>query len=269
MRRILLSLACLCVAFAVSNAHGKVGADDAFVIWSFNEGSGDTTKDLSDNKNDGKLTAGPKWVDGKFEKGVELAAKANVQSPTSTGVSKTFMSECLWVKFKDFGTENQFGYINATGQASTRFFYFSTWCAAGPPHNCIHLGTVDLKGGWGRGIVTPATFDADKWYYVCGVVDAANGKISAYVDGVEKISQDFDKGDSPGSPNQIWVGSSPEGYTSLNGAADDVGFFNVALTTDDMKTLMSKGLAGALLGGATAVDPTDKVATTWASVKRR
>ena len=133
----------------------------------------------------------------------------------------------------------------------------------------IAIGTLDLKGAWGRGIVTPAVFEANKWYYVCGVVDNAAGKVQAYVDSVQKLSQDFPVGDSPGTPSAIWVGNSPENYQAIKGVVDDVGFFNVALTAADMSTLMTKGLSGALLGGATAVDPQSKVATTWALVKSR
>lgn len=269
MRKSVIAMFGAVALSATLTANAAVSAKDAVAIFLLDEGAGTAAADSSANANSGAIKGDAKWVDGKFGKGLQLGASMSVSTTTAKGVSAKATSECLWVKFAGFDTEAQFGYINATGQASTRFFYFSTWCAAGPPHNCVHLGTLDLKGGWGRGIVTPTVFDANKWYYVCGVVDAENGKISAYVDGVQKLSQDFDKGDAPGAPNQIWVGSSPEGYTALNGVADDVGFFNVALTTDDMNALMSKGIAGALLGGATAVDAEAKLATTWALVKSR
>lgn len=262
MRRFILGVTCVCVALTVTNAYARVGPADAYVIWSFNEGAGDTTKDLSDNKNDGTLTAGPKWVDGKFGKGVELAAKANVQAGTANGVSATFISECVWVKFKDFGTENQFGYINATGGASTRFFYFSTWCAAGPPHDCVHMGTLDLGGAWGRGLVTQTLFKKDVWYFVCGVIDNKTGAYKVYLDGKEVFAQNFGPGDSPGKPNAIWVGSSPENYQAINGVIDDAAFFKVALTADDVSALSKDSIAAGL-----AVEARGKLTTTWSRLK--
>ena len=41
-------------------------------IWKFDEGKGNTTKDVSENGNAGTLTNKPKWVDGKFGKALEL-----------------------------------------------------------------------------------------------------------------------------------------------------------------------------------------------------
>jgi len=254
---------------AAMAARAAVSAKDAVALWLLDEGAGTSVTDKSPNGNNASIKGNAKWVDGKFGKALELGEGMSISSSTAKGVSGTTISECLWVKFNAFDTEAQFGYINATGQASTRFFYFSTWCAAGPPHNCVHLGTLDLAGKWGRGIVTPTVFETNKWYYVCGVIDNTSGKVQAYVDGALKLSQDFPAGATPGTPNAIWAGSSPENYQVAKGVFDEIAIFNVALTTGDMTTLMSQGLTNALLGGATAVDPAAKLATTWADVKRR
>jgi hypothetical protein len=45
-------------------------------IWLFNEGKGDVAKDIAGNANDGALKTGPKWVDGKFGKGLEFDGKS-------------------------------------------------------------------------------------------------------------------------------------------------------------------------------------------------
>jgi hypothetical protein len=269
MRKFVIALLGFVAVTATVTARAAVSAKDAIALYLLDEGAGTAVADKSANANNAAIKGDAKWVDGKFGKGLQLGEGINFSSATAKGVNGKTISECLWVMFTAFNTEAQFGYINATGQASTRFFYFSTWCAAGPPHNCVHLGTLDLAGKWGRGIVTPPVFDANKWYYVCGVVDNGAGKVQAYVDGAQKLSQDFPAGDTPGTPTALWVGSSPENYQVANAVFDDVGFFNVALTADDMQMLMTKGLTGALLGGATAVDPQAKLATTWASVKSR
>ena len=40
-------------------------------MWLFDEGRGNTVEDSSGTGNDGKLEGGAKWVDGKFDKGVQ------------------------------------------------------------------------------------------------------------------------------------------------------------------------------------------------------
>jgi hypothetical protein len=262
--RLTLSIS-LIVLMLTGHSDAKLTPKDAVAVWLLDEGAGDTVKDISENANDGKITGKPKWVDGKFGKGLEVDQLDKIGSATAKGVSKSFLAECLWVKFNDFATESQFGYITSAGTASTRYFYFSSWCAAGPPHDCIHLGTLDLGGAWGRGIVTNKIFDKNKWYFVCGVIDNKEGTIRAYVDGVLKHDQAFAKGDTPGTPGQIWLGGTPENYQWIKGTVDEVAFFNVAVTPDDMKSMMKDGVGRTV--GILAVDPAGKIATTWGSIK--
>ena len=48
----------------------------------------------------------------------------------------------------------------------------------------------------------------------------------------------------------------------MNGLVDDVGVFNVALGDEDVMDIMNNGLQGVV-----AVEPSGKLATTWATVK--
>ena len=61
----------------------------------------------------------------------------------------------------------------------------------------------------------------------------------------------------------LWFGASefwdPRFF---DGLMDDAALFNVALSEDDIKTLMEKGLAPEL-----GVSRTGKLATTWAQLK--
>ena len=132
-RAVTLTLVCisLIVLMMVERSHAALTPKDTVAVWLLDENGGDTVKDISENDNDGKITGNAKWVDGKFGKGLEVDQQQKIGTATAKGVSKTFISECLWIKFNDFTTENQFGYINGAGTASPRYFYFSTWCAAG------------------------------------------------------------------------------------------------------------------------------------------
>ena len=245
---------------------GYAGIEEsAVLIWLFEEGSGDTVADESGNGNDGDLMNGPTWTTGQFGGGLELdGTDDHVYSSTATGVGGTFMSETLWVKFSSFDLENQFGYISCSGTDNARYLYFSTWSADGAPQDRIHLGTLNTEGGWGRGIATGKMFDTGQWYHVAGVINNETGVTKAYVDGELVHEQTFDAGDTPGTPTEIWVGSAPEANRLIIGVIDDVGFFNVALTEDDIKIIMNDGLKSLV----TAVDPLSKLTTTWGSIKK-
>jgi len=41
-------------------------------FWNFDDGAGKTAKDNSENKLDGELVGGPKWVEGKVGKALSL-----------------------------------------------------------------------------------------------------------------------------------------------------------------------------------------------------
>jgi hypothetical protein len=54
---------------------------------------------------------------------------------------------------------------------------------------------------------------------------------------------------------------------SFNGIIDEVAFFNVVLVDKDIQTIMVDGLQKST--GLTAVESSDKLATTWAGIKAR
>ena len=58
------------------------------------------------------------------------------------------------------------------------------------------------------------------------------------------------------------IGRHYDRYTK--GIIDDVGLFNVALTADDIKTVMNEGLEVSL-----SVSPLSKLAITWGELRKR
>jgi len=268
MRRFILIafVSMLFVGLFVGYGIAAVNPSSAYVVWTFDEGSGTTVADKSSQGNDGAITGGVSWVTGKNGSGVSLdGATGYIKSTTTKGVGSSAFSECLWVKFDNLTPENQFGYISCTGTANARFFYFSTWSSAGAPNDAIHSGTLDTGGNWGRGIATGREFKTGQWYFVTSVIDTANGFIRVYMDGAMVQEQAIDPGDTPGTPAEIWSGSSPEGYTWLAGTIDDVAFFNVALSDSDINDIMASGIASFF--NTTAVQAGGKVATDWGKIK--
>jgi len=236
---------------------------NAFLIYTFDEGSGDIVTDRSENGNDGLIGGGAKWAAGKNGKGLEMnGTSSKISSATANGVDKVAFTECLWVTFTNLAPENQFGYISCTETANARYFYFSSWSSAGAPNDCIHAGTLDGGGNWGRGISTVRIFKTKQWYFVAAVIDTKNGFIKIYVDGDMFQEQAIATGDTPGVPKEIWVGASPENYQWIGGTIDDVAFFNVALSENDLKSIMDEGVMESF-----AVDKTGKLSTKWGTIK--
>lgn len=262
-------IACASVLFItlfIGHSIAAVDPSTAFLVWTFDEGSGTTVKDISGQDNNGELTGGVQWVDAKNGKGVKFDGSTGyIKSATANGVGSTAFTECLWVNFDNLNVENQFGYISCTGTSNARFFYYSTWSFAGAPHDAIHAGTLKVDGGWGRGIATDRKFKTGQWYFVSAVIDTKNGFIKVYIDGNMVQEQAIDPGDTPGTPAEIWVGSSPEGYTWIGGTIDDVAFFNVALSDQDIIDIMNNGIASYF--GATTVNASGKLATEWGKIK--
>ena len=249
----------------VGQSSADVNLEYAFLIYTFDEGDGDLVEDRSGNGNDGVISGGYEWVDGKNGNGLQLnGSSGNIVSATANGVGPVAFTECLWVNFANLNVENQFGYINSEGTANTRYFYFSSWSSAGAPHDSMHAGTLDAAGNWGRGISTGRIFETDEWYFVAAVVDTESGSIKTYSNGDMVMQQGIATGDTPGEPTQIWVGASPEAYQWVGGVIDDVAFFNVALNDDDLKFIMDNGIME-----AGAVDYAGKLPTTWAQIKEQ
>ncbi len=57
----------ICLSAIISSSEAVL-TDELVLCFSFDEGRGNTVKDLSPEKNDGTIQGNPKWVDGKFGK---------------------------------------------------------------------------------------------------------------------------------------------------------------------------------------------------------
>ena len=74
----------------------EVDLSTAVGIWLFDEGSGDSTKDMSSKGNHAKLTEGPKWVSGKFGKALEFNGEDNcVQTEKKTARCQNRIYNCF------------------------------------------------------------------------------------------------------------------------------------------------------------------------------
>lgn len=225
-------------------------------MWLFDEDKGNAAKDSSQNGTDGKYIGAPKLGDGKFGKGLELNGSVD------------------YVDCGDVPSLNFTGEITVVGWMTTTVI--ARW-------NVIAAKEIwDTRSGWGLYLSTDRkpTFETSStqaigatavatntWYHLAGVADSS-GNIRVYLNGEE---------DGRGSSKlttakiNLFIGarhpnSGAAGITDpFPGTLDEVAIFNVALTPDDIKSLMTDGLKKVI--GIAAVSSSSKLTTAWGRIK--
>ena len=238
----------ICISFTIPDlSSAKIDPDTALGIWFFDEGKGGTAKDSSKNGNDGEIV-GAKWDTGKygealqFEDGAhvavgdfadyedEVSIVALIKTPAAPAWSDIIVGPC-----GDVILTLQNHKLNFAGQ-----------CAQPIPHNT-----------WSTTLLND-----DKWHQIAGTYDGKTVKV--YVDGEEEASN---AAAGPFKTGPKYIGSRDDKQEAFTGLIDEIAFFNVALSENDVKAIADSGLSIAL--GFAAVSPQAKLTTTWAKLKNR
>ena len=141
----------------------EVDLSSAVGIWLFDEGTGDSTKDISSKGNHAKLTKAPKWVSGKFGKALEFNGKDNcVQTEKKLLDAKTEFTILSWIKPGKL-TANRIGFV---GQNDSPEFGLSN-------PKTIMLWTPC------NSVDTAFDFPAGEWHHIAAVASGSSvtGKI--------------------------------------------------------------------------------------------
>ena len=236
----------VCISLTIpSISYAKLDADAALGIWFFDEGKGGTAKDASKNGNDGEIVDA-EWVAGKFGEALKFAGGAHVavgdfadyedkvsivaliKTPAAPAWSDIIVGPCgdVILTLRDHK-------LNFAGQ-----------CAQPIPHNT-----------WSKSLLND-----DKWHHIGGTYDGKEVKV--YIDGEEEASN---AAAGPFKTGAKYIGSRDDKQEAFTGLIDEIAFFNVALSEDDMKAIAESGLSVVL--GFAAVSPQAKLATTWAKLK--
>jgi len=251
----LLSALLTVVALFTAQSYAKIDIKTAVGIWLFDEGKGDAAKDSSENGNDGTLKSDPKWVDGKFGKGLEFdfGAANYVIAPIPHSNSITVV---LWAKYKSLPTANS-GLFHAQETEDP---------GGAPATKKVGIWLENSKLLWGRLIQPDGTtmnfpknesLESDKWYHIALTADENSKKGNLWVDGesVSEVTYNGKLGDF------AFAKIGRQGTETWSGVIDEVAVFNQALSKEDIKAIMEG------LDRAFAVSPASKLATSWARVK--
>ena len=254
-------LTAMVVLFAVgtliSPGYARIDSKSIVGLWLFDEGTGDLAKDSSGNGNDGTLKGDLKWVEGRFGKALEFPGvdENSVEVPHNDSLDLTTFSFTLWAKVEATGNyqavliktadcqlENYSGYIYAG-----RKVFWTRFTSGGPTQ-------------WGFQQFGTTIVTDNEWHHLAGTYDMES--VKSYIDGVVEADAPF-SGEPDLSPGPLNIGDCPGFPYPVKGIMDDVGLFNVALTEDEIRSIMNDGLRET----ATAVSISYKLVTVWGDIK--
>ena len=258
MKSIIVCLGIIAISLTLTvNTYAEIDLGTARGIWLLNEGEGTTINDLSGNENHGELQGG-EWVDGPVGPALSLNGQDDrviIADSDSLYLEKAW-TITAWVFVN--GTENGYGHILGKRPASGAVanYAFRT--------NSTGTGweAYYSRGGW-KGAWNQGTVKKDEWLYMTATYDGED-TIKIYENGSEIASVGGHGGPAPRNDTDTNIG----GWTNntsetLDGILYEVALFEVALAEEDVNALMNDGLPSLL----TAVEPSGKLATTWADIK--
>lgn len=253
------------VGILVSSSHGSIDPQSVVGIWLLDNIQNDIAMDLSGNGHDGTVNGGPVSVAGKFGNAlqfdgvddfIDCGADESLNLGTFTlsfwaNIAATqgwnhMVSKGSHVGSGTPGSVN-WGVMMRSGEA--RFLYEiytdTAWTGISAPEVPINE--------WQH---LAATYDGDTMeFFLNGVSLETSSGVAIELDASRsfRIGGIATAGDTPGN--------------FFNGAIDDVGLFDVALSSADIQSIMNGGLLEVV--GTTAVSPIASSATTWANIKIR
>ncbi len=232
--------------------HSFAQDEHTVLLYTFKTGNGNTVKDLSDYGNDGKLM-GPKWGEGKPGGGLAFGGNGPrdfVEIPDSQSLDLVEgLTVEMWLYLEAWST--------AGGTGATK----ETTYKVGPRSDKkVLLRMTTDAHAWGAAVVAGKTdMPLRKWTHIAGTYDGKSGEGKIYIDGAldgeGKIGGNITPND-----DVLWLGRGAGPF--LEGRMDEVRISNIARSEAEIKELMNKGIEGVL-----AVQPQDKLTTTWGKLK--
>ena len=251
-----LVIAAFLALFVIART-GVAQVDEELVLYlPFDEGQGQVAQDESNSGLRANLD-GPKWVDGRFGKALELDGVDDIIT----------LNDADELKLLDGGTIMAWIYIKtASGHASWPRIMIKSETNGGTGTGYDFL--LDRALGYSLRFCTGGacnTMDSppetDTWQHIAITFDGDT--IRGYIEGQEigNIAQPGPTTDSAGQ--KAGIGNSPVDARQFHGLMDEVRVWSRALTEAEIQEQMELGADDLL-----AVEPQGKLAITWGALKR-
>lgn len=248
------------VTLLLFSTAGKAVKTEGLVLYlPFDEGAGNTAKDLSGNGNNGTIH-GAKWVkDGKINSALLFSGADYVEVPHSNNLSITdAITVMAWTNMRA-GASGELAIVSKGRWAANDLPYELTET----PSGVIFWQFYDNEG---RDTCSPNSPPVGEWspyrppggHHIAGTYD---GKIfKAYIDG--KLGEEWAyQGKMPENKASVTIGKrSLAAECFFDGMIDEVAIFNLAFSEGEVKEAM-EGIK------PSAVEKEGKLTTTWSNIK--
>ena len=268
MTRLSISVIFSGVVILLVAAHANAGLDENLVFYfNFDDVKGQTIIDTSGNGLDAEIIENTKIVKGKYGDAIHITNNGqdcvSIRSQEKLKVVDE-ITMTAWVYYQETWRGKKVHWIDKGCH-----WFDVDWGASygigsidigNGPEIWLFLGAQDDRGISDRQeFVVPHEMKEKRWHHVAGNYDGQTMKI--YLDGEvmgeEKREFNF-AGDNIAN---VWIGCAKNKYAFVNGSIDEAAVWQRALSGTEIKQAMS--------GNFLAVSPNDKVATTWANLKKR
>jgi hypothetical protein len=215
---------------------------DLIIYLPMDDGNGDTVKDLSPNKLDGKITGKDyKWIDAHRNKGLEFTSGTHIQVPDNDLLDgmKALTIE-IWAK-------------QDTQQNTNLVLKGTNW----PGLSYLLQPWSDGQIYWGinkvdsRAIAPAGSFDLKKWYHIASVFSGE--ELILYIDSVEKSRAKSPVNIVPETIEPLEVGK------LFTGVVDEFAMYRRALKPAEIISDME--------GITMAVNSKTGLTATWGKIK--
>ena len=248
----------LAASFQISSTADEL--EGLVVYFDFEDGAGKTVTDQSGNGQDGKLEGDTDWTDGKFGKGLNFGGKDGIVRVVHSHRFEFTdgLTICAWVRPTLEAGPGTWQLIAAKGPDVQEFFEVLLH-----PDGYIWMGWR-MSDGRKVPAKSPVKIVKDKWQHVA--VSFQTGEWwTVYLDGEVLINHPKQDGKLVPVESPLLLGTEepPNLNRYYNGDMDEFAMFNRGLSQNEIKEIQG-GIQDIL-----AVEPTDKLSTTWGTLKRK
>jgi hypothetical protein len=251
----------LIIAFVVicilcqNYSFAEIDLDTCVAAWFFEDDSGKTVNDSSGKGNNGDVEGAPKWVDGKFGKGLDFnGAGDQVIVPDSDSLELANITMAAWLYIRSYPDDARIITQEVDGDPYSTY----SLMMSGDGETKLEF-RISLDNSRKR-IPSNADIPPEKWTHVAATYDGSKAVI--YING-EVDKEEPQSGELLTTDNPVYLGGSQFWVPRFfDGIMDEAVLFNVALSQEDIQSLMTNGLSSML-----AVSSKGKLISTWAYIR--
>lgn len=261
MRHLLSSAAPLFLIFGMVSYATADLADDLVVYFTFDHVKGKQVLDESGNGLNAEVIENTKFVKGKYGNAVHITGESedcvNVSADDELEIDDA-ITMMAWVYHEDWTGRTFQWFDKGSYSAETKHAYgmavFDT------KEHGSGIGII-VGGAFRTHLITLHNLENKVWHHIVGTCEDKRVKI--YLNGETLIEHEVGFNFIGTNKEDLRIGCAkgkPE-YAFKDGYIDEVGIWSRALSEDEIKTAMR--------GPLFSVSPKDKVAMTWADIKRK